>query len=434
MRVNRQNTSPSQQKGVVVVFATLAMAVLIGAGALALDVGNLILSKGKLQNLADAAALSAAKTIDLGGDQAEAITAGTLTINDNLSHDGFSAISLDSATITFEFSETLPFDASTATTDSTYVRIRIEDVDIPDFLVSVMDIDLSTRASAVAGPSSSLGRSCNIVPLSICAGDDSSSGNIAGYKTGTLHVLKASSSTPSEIGSGNFMPVTLTDADGNPQTGADAYREALAGKYDSCLTVVDGNPITTETGNMVGPTLALDTRFEGFKIPGLKDSDYLPDVNSDYYTDSLAAVEYSDDEGKYVPVVPEDSESGVYDYGTYMDKYESENYESCLNSSSCQNKGYYRRIVTVPILDCSTASKSGGRMEIELEGLACFFLSQPVSETTTTDDNSGKGDGSWIIGEFIQDCRNNSGNASISPNEDGPYKIVLFADPDSGDS
>ncbi|MGR5142667.1 pilus assembly protein TadG-related protein [Photobacterium sp. DNB23_23_1] len=431
MRANRQKTSPNQQKGVVVVFATLAMAVLIGAGALALDVGNLTLSKGKLQNLADAAALSAAKTIDLGGDQTEATAAGNLTINDNLSYDGFSAISLESATITFEYSETLPFDTSTATTDSTYVRVRIENVNIPDFLVSVMNIDLSTRASAVAGPSSSLGRSCNIVPLSICAGDDSSSDNIAGYSSGTMHVLKASSSNPSELGPGNFMPVTLTDADGNPQTGADSYREALAGKYESCLTVEAGEPITTETGNMVGPTLALDTRFEGFKIPGLKDSDYIHDVNSYYHEDKLAAVMYSDDAGKYIT---DKTSSEIYSYSEYMAKYQTENYESCLNSSSCQNQGFFRRIVTVPILDCSTASKKGGRMEVEMQGLACFFISQPVSETTTTDNKNGNGDGSWIVGEFIQDCRNNSGNASVEPNEDGPYKIVLFADPDSGDS
>ena len=434
MRLNNINRFPSKQKGVVVVFATLSMAVLIGAGALALDVGNLILSKGKLQNLADAAALSAAKTIDLGGEHDDAEVAGRQTITDNLSYTGFSAFSLDVNSVIFEYSETLPFDTSTATNDSTYVRVRIENVDIPDFLVSILDIDLSTRASAVAGPSSSLGRSCNIVPLSICAGDDASPENISGYDSGSMHVLKASSSNPSEIGPGNFMPVTLTDADGNPQTGANAYREALAGKYDSCLNVIEGEPITTEPGNMVGPTLALDTRFEGFTVPGLDSSDYLPDVNSDYYENNLATVEYSDDAGKYVPVSPAESEHGIYDYDTYMAKYQSENYESCLNSSSCQNKGYFRRIVTVPILDCSTASQNGGRLQVELEGLACFFISQPVSETTTSDDNSGNGDGSWIIGEFIKDCRNNSGNASVEPKEDGPYKIVLFADPDSEDS
>ncbi|WEM45623.1 Tad domain-containing protein (plasmid) [Photobacterium sp. DA100] len=431
MRAKTRYSRPSKQKGVVVVFATLAMAVLIGAGALALDVGNLVLSKGKLQNLADSAALSAAKTIDLGGTQADAITAGTQAINDNLSYDGYTAIELDNATIAFEFSENLPFDPSTATTDSPYVRVRIENVDIPDFLVSIMKIDLSTRASAVAGPSSSLGRSCNIVPLSICAGDDSSENNIAGYSTETLHVLKASSTNPSDLGPGNFMPITLTDADGNPQTGADAYREALAGKYDSCLTLKEGEQITTETGNMVGPTLALDSRFEGFKVPGLKDEDYIPDINSEYDKDNIAAVMLNPETNKYEP---NKTAGDLYSYSDYMGKYESQNYESCLNSSSCQEKGYFRRIVTVPILDCSTASKNGGRMEVELKGLGCFFISQPVSETTTIDDNSGNGDGSWIIGEFIKDCRNNSGNASNEPNEEGPYKIVLFADPDSGDS
>ena len=50
MTIKRCITSSYRsQQGVVAVFATLAMAVLIGAGALALDVGNLVLSKGKLR-------------------------------------------------------------------------------------------------------------------------------------------------------------------------------------------------------------------------------------------------------------------------------------------------------------------------------------------------------------------------------------------------
>ncbi|PSW15817.1 hypothetical protein C9J01_02030 [Photobacterium rosenbergii] len=436
MNIYQKRKSPQKQKGVIVVFSTLAMAVLIGAGALALDVGNLILSKGKLQNLADSAALTAAKTIDLGGDQASAITAGTNAINNNLSYDGFKAISLDSATITFEFSESLPFDSSTATTSSTYVRVRIENVDIPDFLVSIMNIDLNTRASAVAGPSSSMGSSCNIVPLSICAGPDHSDTNISGYDMSTHHVLKASSSTPSDIGAGNFMPVSLGD------NGADAYGDALAGSYDSCLSTSD--TITTEPGNMVGKTLALDTRFEfseadkDLEPNGYKKTEFLPDMYSDFSRDNAVYVMENTNEGaSYITGPVHDDVMTYSEYKTNYDGYE--NYEACLESSACQKKGYYRRVLTVPILDCDEIiTKANGRAEVKMLGFGCFFLTQPVSVTSEqSGDNSkngGAGNGSWIVGEFISNCRNNSGNPSYEPNETGPYRIVLFDDPDSGDS
>ncbi|MGR2769430.1 pilus assembly protein TadG-related protein [Photobacterium ganghwense] len=433
--LHTQPVFPGRQRGIVAIFATIAMAVLIGAGALALDVGNMLLSKGKLQNLADSAALSAAKTLDLGGTQAEAIAAGTLAITDNLASDNYRSVSIEDTDIIFEFSEQLPFDPTTTSEDATYVRVRIEGVDIPDFLVTIFNIDMIARASAVAGPSTTLSRTCNIVPLSICEGDSDPS-TISGYSQHSLHVLKASTSSNSEVGSGNFMAITLTDADGNSQTGANAYRDALAGKYDSCLNATEGEMITTETGNMVGPTLAVDTRF-GIYSGGLRASEYVSDINP-YYDSNYAAVEETTVAGADGQTSTHYSTNKTYDqiynYDKYMASYENGDYESCMNSSTCQSGGFFRRIVTVPILDCDKATKTGGRMDIPLKGLGCFYLVQPVSVTTTVDDKSGSGQGSWIIGEFISQCRNDSGNASNQPGENGPYKIVLFDDPDSEDS
>lgn len=436
MNIYQKRKSPQKQKGVVIVFSTLAMAVLIGAGALALDIGNLILSKSKLQNLADAAALSAAKAIDLGGDQASAITAGKSTINDNLGYDGFSAIVLDDSNITIEFSETLPFDTSTATTDSTYVRVKIENVDIPDFLVTIFSVNLSARASAVAGPSSSLGRSCNIVPLSVCAGNSTESGNIFGFEADKLHVLKSSTTDLSNIGPGNFMPLALTDINGDTQNGADKYGEALAGKYNSCISL-DENTVTTEPGNMVGRTTDLDTRFEGYSLNGNGNStEFPPDIISTI--EEPANVTLNNDGTDYIVDRGVDD---VFNHNDYLAAYSNlENtdlpdYEECLESSSCQSSGFNRRVITVPILDCNsiTAGSGNGRATVPLKGLGCFFLTQPVSETSLIGAN-GQGQNSWIIGEFIDECRNNSGDPSLTPNQNGPYKIVLFDDPDSEDS
>lgn len=426
-------TPQHSQKGVVIIFATLAMAVLIGAGALALDVGNLVLSKGKLQNLADSAALTAARAIDLGGDHGEAIAAGNQVITDNLSLEGFSTSTVGEANITFEFSETLPFDTSTATADSPYVRVRIENVDIPDFLVKLFKIDLNVRASAVAGPSSTVLKACNITPLSICKGNDPSTES--GYAPHTLHVLKAASSQDSAIGSGNFMPVALTDIDGDPMSGASDFKEALAGKFNACIDNEEGTPIPTEPGKMDGPSEGIDTRFGIYKgsLKGSEDI-YKADVDS-YFTSDLVQVEtesYVDDDNNVAyRYVPDKTYADVHNHTLYEAGYKNIDFEACLASSSCQNKGFYRRVIAVlgRSRQCCLEVLSFSLQTSKLR----HILIQPLTSTKHVDDKGGA-NGDWLVGEFISDCRLNSGNPGVTPNDKGPHIIVLFKDPDSEDS
>ncbi|MGF1872630.1 pilus assembly protein TadG-related protein [Photobacterium indicum] len=436
MVIRRINASPYRaQKGVVAIFATLAMVVLIGAGALALDVGNLILSKGKLQNLVDSAALSAAKAIDSGSDHAAAIVAGNEAINNNLILDGFGSMTIDGTDIHYEFSESLPFDSSTITATSPYVRVRIEDVDVADYLVAIFNIDMSARSSAVAGPSSSITTTCNVVPLSICEGSESST-TLSGYSEGSLHVLKASSSKDSAIGSGNFMPMALKDADGNTVPGASSYGDALAGSFDTCLTVIEDEIITSEPGNMVGPTRGIDTRFGIYEGTFKNDENKYPADKDTYYDSNnlveVQTVEIDDGDGNTIEEYQTTlSHDAIYSFDDYS---ANQDFESCLSDSACQSQGYFRRVLSVPILKCDEIDKSGGRIDIPLKGLGCFFLVQPLSETAHVDEKGGGGNSSWIVGEFIKDCRVNTGNPGITPSQKGPYKIVLFNDPDSEDS
>ena len=54
------------------VLFVISLLALITLASLALDGGHLLLNKGRLQNLVDAAALHAAKELDLGATRAEA--------------------------------------------------------------------------------------------------------------------------------------------------------------------------------------------------------------------------------------------------------------------------------------------------------------------------------------------------------------------------
>ena len=58
-----------KQKGLTLVLVTLAMIILLGFAALAIDVNHALLNKTRLQNAVDTAALSAAVLLDAGNDE-----------------------------------------------------------------------------------------------------------------------------------------------------------------------------------------------------------------------------------------------------------------------------------------------------------------------------------------------------------------------------
>ncbi len=53
-----------RQGGILMVMVTIALVALIAMAGLAMDTGDLMLNKARLQNAVDAAALSGAKTLD----------------------------------------------------------------------------------------------------------------------------------------------------------------------------------------------------------------------------------------------------------------------------------------------------------------------------------------------------------------------------------
>ena len=84
---------------------------------------------------------------------------------------------------------------------------------------------------------------------------------------------------------------------------------------------------------------------------------------------------------------------------------------------------YMRRVVAVPIGDCS--GTTNGQGQVPLLGFGCYFLLQEV----------GKGsEGSKIFGQFIKSC-NTGGVPGAAPGDTpGPYIIQLYKDPGSTDS
>lgn len=382
----------SSQRGSVLVLVSIGMVALLGMAGLALDLGHGYLMKTRLQNALDTAALSGAKTLDATSDpvQAEIDARNTFVIN--------AGGDLNDTTLSpvVEFSDIL-FDP-TSVLDPQYIRVSLAGYQQPMWFAQVLPgvgNNKQVTASAVAGPSPVLNEICDIMPVMVCgdpAGDtDCSDGSCYGYSydpsSTSEIVLKTGSGNSWDVGPGNYQLLRL---DGS--AGGNDIRHNLAGSYNSC-TSTNGN-LETEPGNTVGPVAqGINTRFgiyNGPFSPADKDI-YKPDLVSDTHS---PAYYYSDYDAIYNNGGPFDHPAGEA----------------------------LRRVVAVPIGDCSTATNGQGTLP--LLGVACFFLTRPAEQN---------GD-QRIYGQIVPGCK---AHGTPGPNPGagpGPYLIQLYKDPDSSDA
>ncbi len=259
---------------------------------------------------------------------------------------------------------------------------------------------MTVGGSALAGPSPPLGTDpdseiCGIVPMMVCG--DPSATNF-GYSVGTEkeETLKSGADkSGSEVGPGNFQLIALDCG-----TGGSCVRQGMAGSYEACTS--EGSTITTEPGNTVGPVFqGLNTRLGMYNGP----------------VDST--------EAKPDTVTHTDYNPGLGENYFWHEDYEQRNADG--NYDYPEPEGVpNRRMLAVPIGDCSTTTE--GRGEVEVLGVGCFFLTRPAGQ-------NGKQE---IYGEFVEEC-DAGGTAAANPITDPTsgstlHKIVLYKDPDSDDS
>jgi hypothetical protein len=374
------------------------MVALLGMAGLALDMGHAYLMKTRLQNALDAAALSGAKTLDETRDpvQAEIDARNTFSINSggDMNDTGLALTAVEFSDILFDPAQAL---------DPRYIRVSLAGYQqlmwFAQVLPGVGDNKL-VSATAVAGPSPVLGEVCDIAPIMLCGDttepvdDDCSDGSCYGYSfdpdnsTGESEiVLKTGSGNDWEVGPGNYQLIRLDDSTG----GAD-IRENLAGSYDNCVNTDDN--IETEPGNTVGPVAqGLNTRF------GIYQGPFKPE-----------------DRDIYKPDLVSDTHSPDYYYSDYNDIY------NAPGPFDNPDGEVHRRIVSVPIGDCTTSTNGHGNLP--LLSVACFFLTRPAEQNGEQ----------RIYGQIVPGCQ-----AHGTPGPDpgagpGPYIIQLYKDPDNRDA
>ncbi|QFU22954.1 Tad domain-containing protein [Shewanella eurypsychrophilus] len=419
-----------RQCGSILVMFTIGIFALLTVAALALDSGHMLLDKGRLQNAVDSAALYAAKTLQSGGSLYEAREAATNILIQNFqfteNRDLNTSVEQSApnynntqvtANIFIEFSEWPDPFIPIFDEESLYVRVRVENVGLVNFIAQIMNFNKIVRASAVAGKSSDIECLNQVVPMMVCGVyeepnlpdliDDTKP---FGLPIDQLYVMKTGSNQGTAIGPGNFQLLRLDGASG----GAD-IRRALAGEFvpGSCISA--GDDVPTEPGNTVGPVVqGLNTRFGKWQGGGLNSDDHPRDFNN-CQGDRIEV----DNNGEIVPFTGSDAE---YSHAEYVLNATTNCDTGGVSTDTSISAGGRRELpVVVGICDGMT----NGANTITVLGIGCFFLSQDISQ---------KGNESHVIGEFVKVC-SSSGSASLDPGfVSNTSTIVLYRDPDSPDS
>jgi hypothetical protein len=414
--------SKRRQAGAILVMFTIGLFSIMAVAALALDGGHLLLSKGRLQNVVDASALHAAKILDGGATLAQARQAAVSMLKKNLAYKenneleanvSVSPANYNSNTVTSHISVEFsllpdPF-IPTGDEASEYVRIRVENISLGNFLAQLLSFDKRVRASAVAGRSTDITCNNKMVPLLVCAINDDPdfevNGNPAPYgiEIEKLFVMKSGSSQVQNqaIGPGNFQLLALEG------TGANIVRKSLAGEFstDTCTGV--GDTVPTEPGNKVQPVAqGLNTRFGQWQGGGLNSTDHPRDRNICQGTRINL-----DSDGNIA-----NPSAAFYSHSQYL----ADESSICIDTSIAAN---HRREMPVVIGVCD--GMTNGRNEIDVLTIGCFFLVQDVGQG---------GQQSFVVGQFVTECPG-TGPASVDPFfVSNNYTIVLYKDPDSPDS
>ena len=417
----RVSQSPKKQQGLVAVMITAALLVFLAVSALAIDINHMVVNKTRLQNAVDSAALAAATILDNSKDK-DAVDAEVGTaLNAMAASTGNQEIDFSTASIGIDYSndpQDFTGSATFGANDDVYVRVRVDALEMDEFFIQLFGLEKVVSASAVAGPSSGLAYN-NVVPIGVCIGDGTSDNdvnedgyhdetgeeitNVFGYEVGTVHALKVGDSSLSEMGNGNYHLLDFG-------SGGNTIKEGLGGSYDQPVKI--GEDITTKPGGTVGPTGdGLNTRFGDYG-GGLSASDYPSDYVTTEPTNEITI------DANTGEITFDDS----YDYAQY--KLDT---NACIASggSGCASNGVaWRRILPIPMVDCS--GKSGGSTDFTVNKIGCFFLLQKAPT-----NNSGT---PAVFGEFIHSCSVTGGSSSNQSTTEGAYRIVLYKDPDSGES
>ena len=405
------------QQGATLMLTLVFMIGILGMVGLAIDTGHVLVNKTRLQNALDAAALSAAITLNGASNNstAQATAAGIATFDlfkNSTGNNELAGVTLTAANFSYSDRVNL-FSAGVGGTPN-FVRVATNALQVNNFFIQAVSGNASQNVGAIstAGP---IGQNCNLVPLVICADVDPVTGfmdkdcsddtdgdgykDCYGYNMNEESELHTPFCNPNRdpgcedtaLEAGNF---TLLRWDGD--AGKNDIRNSLSGTVNSCSV---GVQLETDPGNAVGPV--------GFGI------------NDRFYQDTVTDV--------YDQITNPTASTPAYD--DYLS----------TQATALGGDGLIadNRVVAVPVGDCTELQNGNTTFDFATDGTGnmaamCILIRRPVRTTGADNDPDYLKNSIYI--EMMELCPALGQTNPANPVLFGPFRIVLFKSEASQDS
>ncbi|WP_305074172.1 Tad domain-containing protein [Propionivibrio sp.] len=391
-----------KQKGAIAIIVGLSIAVLVGFAGLALDAGQLYVTKTELQNAADACALSAA--YELTGDPIpaenfeRAENAGIAVATQNKV--GFQGTNIPAGSVSVQFGTSLSGGSWSSASagageNRKYVRCTIDRTGITMWFMQVLGIGDQT-VNAIATATLAPAQTNCAIPLALCSDNPGGPSPSFGYIQGQWYSMnfKETGGTSSSL-TGNFRWIDFDPSSTTPGCSGGGAQELAcllegagqcnlpANNLGNCTGASPGNPIpgcVGQTGNITSLGKAFNTRFGIYPGGGTVSPDELTSAPPDFTGFAYNATSWPAGHDAYSG----SSSGGASNFldsraaHTPVQATEIPNGSKSASGGDLSSYGADRRLVTVPFVPCNDFDSG---QQSPIRGYACILMLSPYLKT-----------------------------------------------------
>lgn len=371
----RRPATRQKQKGVVAILVGMTIVIMVGMVGLAIDLGQLFVSKTELQNAADACALAGVNAMPAGLESSE--SAATTVAQRHKALFQKSVVGGQNSNVTVQYSDSNvngPYQSRfgfAANAKPNFVRCSVDRSSIGTYFIQVLNALPGVSIGQQTVSAVAIARKINsqmtcAIPVAACEG------SLATPTKGTWIKQNFDSMTgPNGIRWVDFS---------GPAGGASDISDLLTGPGQCALPAVGTN--VYEPGVKSSVPAAFNSRF-GIYHGSVKQSNAPPDFTGFGYTDD----NWSDKANAYADFVSKRSLNTAPQGPNTLTGFDEKTIgtKGTFESTAfLRANGQDRRVVAVPVIDCNSF---GSTKKATLKSWACVLLLHPISTDMGTNDS-----------------------------------------------
>lgn len=372
----RRPAALQKQQGVVAILVAMTIVIMVGMVGLAVDLGQLFVSKSELQNAADACALAGVNAMPAGLESSES-AASTVAQRHKVLFQK-SAVGGQNSTVTVEYSQTNvngPYQdrfSFAATAKPNYVKCTVNRSSIGTYFIQVLNalpgvsIGQQTMSAMAIAKKINSQLTC-AVPVAACEA------SVSGSAKGKWIIQNLADDTSTGGGNQGIRWVDFSV----PAGGASEVSELLTGP-GQCALPAAGTEVY-EPGVKASVAAAFNSRF-GIYQGSVKTSDSDSDFSGYTYSQS----NWSSQENAYADFQSQRASNAAYQGHSSLQDANGlpiDTSGTIKDSSFLRASGRDRRVVPVPVIDCNAFETT---KKAVLKSWACVLMLHPISNNMSS--------------------------------------------------